>query len=423
MKLIKVFLFMLLFASFIIATDVTITAQIIETNSHPSVPFIVSESDKNQAGIVELSWLSSVDDENDLITYFLKVGTSSGNNNIVSINTVDNSYSFSISTASTYYWSVKACDNNDGGWGNCSAWSLEDSFIVTIPSNPAGGNNGGGGGGSSSKIDINNLADIGIEKQCSICAYNESCSGEYVFANGVTCCFSLCVPKEKKEIKPEKFDEIILDLMVLDDLKIISDSTKATFDDDEIGLVNYALDDNEITIDLKIKVVQKLSNLKSVGYRVYFDYYISSQKEIEKPFILFDYDTRLIPNVSKITSSQDYIVIDASAVIGIIPNKVNKQPYLFSFYVDLDNVPADNLWSALTKPLVYVKKMGSCENVVCDDFDSCTNDVCVMGKCTHANICENSAEKTNDILKYVYYVGIGLIVLILVAIYLLKKHD
>jgi hypothetical protein len=204
-------------------------------------------------------------------------------------------------------------------------------------------------------------------------------------------------------------------------MKQIYNKEDMTFEDDEIGLKDYVLDTNKIKITLRVKTTKLLSNFKFEGYRIHFDYFISSQEGvIEKPFILLDYDPKLIPNAKLIQSEQDFFVVNDSTVIGIIPTILTSQEYLFSFYVDLKDKPDDDLWLNLKKPLVYVKNKELCTSVKCDDFDACTSDSCSNGKCAHLNICEQEKPSVGSYILY-YIIG-ALLLMVLVAAYLLKKH-
>lgn len=412
-------LFILLIPVLCYSEVITITAHVMKLNNPPTVPELVPVSNKTTYGTVLFDWTDSTDDENDEIYYFLKVGTTSGGADVANINTPDSNYSLSISSNGTYYWSVKACDNNDGVWGNCSAWSIEDSFTVAVSSGTGSGGSGGGSGGFIPQVDVNELIEKEIINVCSICEPNETCDGKYILTDGKICCFDNCIPKMKKEIF-EKFTELLMDVKIFSDLRNNKETESSEFVDEEIGLKNYILDTKDTKVDLKVKIVKKLLNFKLKGYRLYFDYAISANKTIYQPFILFTFDPRLIPSVSQIKSNTDFIVINKSS-IGLLLDSVSQDAQIFSFYVDLDKLPPESLWGTITKPEIYVKALDSCENVICDDFDPCTKDLCDNGQCTHIFICEEPKTSSVNIWPYIAF-GILFIFAGFFTLYLLKRH-
>jgi len=391
-----------------------------ETNNPPSIPELVPIANKTVYGVVLFEWSDSIDDENDSIYYFIRIGTSSGTSNIEDANTAKSNYSLSMSSNGTYYWSTRACDNNDGVWGNCSEWSTEDSFTINITTIPAGGN-AGGGGGSSSRQDVNNLIKENVIKECSFCASDEACDGKYILADGEICCFSKCIPNKKEFIVQQKFDELLMDVKIFSDLTNKGEIISTEFEDDEIGLKNYVLDTEQVKIDLKVKIIKKLSNMTIKGYRLYFEYSISAIEQINKPFILFNFDNKLIQNTNLIQSNRHFIVINKSS-IGFTLDSISQNAKLFSFYVDVDALPPDAAWGTITKPTVYLKAAESCENVICDDFNPCTKDICNNGSCTHINTCDTQVAST---LNWLPYAGFGIIIILagLLVWYMLKKHS
>lgn len=101
------------------------------TNQPPSQPTLIDEPDGQYEGTVFLQWNASTDPESDPITYRLKLGTSSGANDIADVNTTDLNYTTASLTVDTYYWSVLACDDNFA----CSVFSTEDTFTI-VANNP-----------------------------------------------------------------------------------------------------------------------------------------------------------------------------------------------------------------------------------------------------------------------------------------------
>ena len=108
------------------------------TNNKPDMPFLLDanvidgELDKSNGKLfVELTWNSAVDDNTDLegLTYAIKMGTTSGSENIVSSNSSINGVRKSAGKGNaehntkwkialepgTYYWSVQSIDNAQTG--------------------------------------------------------------------------------------------------------------------------------------------------------------------------------------------------------------------------------------------------------------------------------------------------------------------
>ena len=119
-------------------------------NKKPDMPFLLDATviegqlDKSQGKLfVELTWNSAVDDNTDLegLTYAIKMGTSTGGENIVSSNSSINGVRKSSGKGNaehntkwkialepgTYYWSVQSIDNAQTG----SEFSSEDVFTVS----------------------------------------------------------------------------------------------------------------------------------------------------------------------------------------------------------------------------------------------------------------------------------------------------
>lgn len=120
------------------------------TNNKPDMPFLLDanvidgELDKSNGKLfVELTWNSAVDDNTDLegLTYAIKMGTTSGSENIVSSNSSINGVRKSAGKGNaehntkwkialepgTYYWSVQSIDNAQTG----SEFSSENVFTVS----------------------------------------------------------------------------------------------------------------------------------------------------------------------------------------------------------------------------------------------------------------------------------------------------
>lgn len=121
-----------------------------DTNVKPDMPYLLNttvidgELDKSLGKLfVELSWRSAVDDNTDLegLSYAIKMGTSSGTEDVVSSNSsvngvrkgsgkgnAEHNTKWKIALApGTYYWSVQSVDNAQTG----SEFSFEDVFTVT----------------------------------------------------------------------------------------------------------------------------------------------------------------------------------------------------------------------------------------------------------------------------------------------------
>jgi hypothetical protein len=134
----------------IISTDSDVEENQDYTNNKPDMPFLLDanviegELDKSNGKLfVELTWNSAVDDNTDLegLTYAIKMGTTSGSENIVSSNSSINGVRKSAGKGNaehntkwkialepgTYYWSVQSIDNAQTG----SEFSSENVFTVS----------------------------------------------------------------------------------------------------------------------------------------------------------------------------------------------------------------------------------------------------------------------------------------------------
>lgn len=124
--------------------------EINNTNVKPDMPYLLNttvvdgELDKSLGKLfVELSWRSAVDDNTDLegLSYAIKMGTSSGAENVVSSNSSVNGVRKAAGKGNaehntkwkialepgTYYWSVQSIDNAQTG----SEFSFENVFTVS----------------------------------------------------------------------------------------------------------------------------------------------------------------------------------------------------------------------------------------------------------------------------------------------------
>lgn len=134
----------------IISADSDVEENQDNTNNKPDMPFLLDanviegELDKSNGKLfVELTWNSAVDDNTDLegLTYAIKMGTTSGGENIVSSNSSINGVRKSAGKGNaehntkwkialepgTYYWSVQSIDNAQTG----SEFSSENVFTVS----------------------------------------------------------------------------------------------------------------------------------------------------------------------------------------------------------------------------------------------------------------------------------------------------
>lgn len=94
-------------------------------NASPSIPVLIDEPNGQFEGQVLLDWIESSDLEDDTITYNLILGTTPSGTEILDVNTLDSNYLTSSLTSDVYYWSVRACDDED-----CSSYSIEDTFRI-----------------------------------------------------------------------------------------------------------------------------------------------------------------------------------------------------------------------------------------------------------------------------------------------------
>jgi len=98
-------------------------------NNTPTTPTLIPQPDDTNT-TRSFDWLTSTDDEDDTIRYHINVGTTAGANNKLDTNTYNTDHNnLDLTTTGTYYWQVRACDNNDTAWGNCSNWAT-DNFQV-----------------------------------------------------------------------------------------------------------------------------------------------------------------------------------------------------------------------------------------------------------------------------------------------------
>ena len=99
-------------------------------NNPPNNFNLTPEPDQNNVSTVNLDWDNTTDPESDAFHFNIRVGTTSGANNILDTNTT-NSYhnNLSVSATNTYYWKVIACE--DANHTNCSDWTAEDSFLIS----------------------------------------------------------------------------------------------------------------------------------------------------------------------------------------------------------------------------------------------------------------------------------------------------
>ncbi len=111
-------------------------------NTLPTVPGLIPHGSYHISESTTVSWQTSTDADDDQVTYDVKVGTTSGGNNIINqvgggttgATSSTSSDIFTMVPTYTYYWSVRACD----GYG-CSNWADESSFgfgntAPTVPS-------------------------------------------------------------------------------------------------------------------------------------------------------------------------------------------------------------------------------------------------------------------------------------------------
>ena len=93
-------------------------------NQPPPVPTLRSKQDQDYSSTT-VGWYPVVDPEGDQVTYNVRVGTSSGENDVLSETdlTATTSSSFNTTDGTTYYWSVQASDGS-----LTSEWATEDSF-------------------------------------------------------------------------------------------------------------------------------------------------------------------------------------------------------------------------------------------------------------------------------------------------------
>ena len=95
-------------------------------NHMPTIPTTISESDYHLNQSITVQWLNSTDADGDVISYHIKVGTTSGGADILNETISENeSSSFNINQFETYYWSVRSNDTYE-----VSDWSTEDIFSV-----------------------------------------------------------------------------------------------------------------------------------------------------------------------------------------------------------------------------------------------------------------------------------------------------
>jgi len=100
-------------------------------NHPPSTPTLSLQPD-NTIMVRTFDWTTSTDDENDSIRYNITIGTSSGAKDVLDANTMNSYYmDFNVAALNTFYWRVRACDNNSGGYNSCGDWSLTDVFTVS----------------------------------------------------------------------------------------------------------------------------------------------------------------------------------------------------------------------------------------------------------------------------------------------------
>ncbi|VVB59622.1 Uncharacterised protein [uncultured archaeon] len=108
-------------------TGSTVTAGTVyyqHMNIPPTVPVPIVHANYHTSGATTVSWNPSTDANGDSITYYYRVGTSPGSNNILDSSTTGtSSASFTMTSPNTYYWAARAYDGQD-----YSAWSTESSF-------------------------------------------------------------------------------------------------------------------------------------------------------------------------------------------------------------------------------------------------------------------------------------------------------
>jgi hypothetical protein len=123
-------------------------------NSAPTTPTLISPVDgiNNTDNSVDFDWSDSTDEDDDNISYYLAINSSS-NSTLIIYSSIESIYS-SYPTVDnvTYYWKVKAGDGLDNG-----SWSSMYQFTEIIegeeePEEEMGSSSGGGGGGSASPI-------------------------------------------------------------------------------------------------------------------------------------------------------------------------------------------------------------------------------------------------------------------------------
>jgi len=107
-------------------------------NRIPTVPSLTDEDNTHSASAT-LAWSSSTDDDEDAITYDIRIDTVDTGSSLGSWTDVSDTSKGTSSILSSwdtdYYWSVRACDNH----GDCSDWATSDTFqrINAQPTTPS----------------------------------------------------------------------------------------------------------------------------------------------------------------------------------------------------------------------------------------------------------------------------------------------
>lgn len=111
-------------------------------NADPSIPVLVFPTNNlTCTGIdLEFSWNASTDADGDMISYVIDISTSPSFGSVAfTATTTERSSTFNLDKGITYFWRVKAMDNN----GNESAYSSPQSFFTepdasvnTLPTAP-----------------------------------------------------------------------------------------------------------------------------------------------------------------------------------------------------------------------------------------------------------------------------------------------
>ncbi len=165
---------------------------------------------------------------------------------------------------------------------------------------------------------------------------------------------------------------------------------------------------NELTIKRNIKSFALMTTRGITGYKnaIIIEVENIGIKALKGVEILEAIPKEMVENAALVESGSDFSIMEADPTIlrfflgDIQPGKMKSVEYSFERSFEKGEMTAE-MFNAMQAPtvLVQLQSEDKCMGVLCNDFDTCTRDYCVEGKCTYAAMKEEAKCGTGKVCR------------------------